>query len=838
MRFITLFTILVSISLRLNSQTAITLQINPIFTVNTSPSSITLTNTSSNLSLMGNQYIPTGTDGSIKVTYSQNQPLRTKVGFGLGIVENCRVHTFKNSYLIMIDDYYNLKVFKPITLNPDGSEPPVEPFARCWGEPNKYDAAGQTYEIKKVGNQIQFYRNGEPIIDCQTSQVASVTDASLTSKNIVPIIVYYDDPQSYPKSGSLDPNYTVSSTINISAQSTGTTILTPTTLYNNCIATPTNNGIDIFASAQCDQIFNFNTANGSNNSIQFNPNSNLGVETEILTNAIYSKQIGANEDGGIEFEVSQYQATDNFSIGFKSSDNKTYYFSFASNDVKILNNGNVVTPSPLVPSRNGRFSIAKVGNTLNFYNGIFLVGSVNLVSNVTLTMDYVPSSSINANIVLCFKRTSASDGVEGETFIVLKRDIDASYAKLIDDKIRIQFRGDYNSTDDEARIKIFDKKRNILLDQKLTNCKVGTNFKQIGLSNLSFNNNEVYTLELTANKGEKYCTRFLPVGGSAPTPFVVIPPIINKNAIPDITINCVSEIPTATPTVTDGYTGAPVSLSYTKETMSKIGCINCLEKVLRIWEGQDSKCYPVKVVQVVTINDVTPPIFTSTIPPHSTISCLGTLPPLFNTLPTATDCNASAKVVEEQIISYETQGEVTTYLWTAIDDCGNKTVATARVLRANGCPTIDVVKGFPADKQIVNPVVSCNAFSLIPASYTCTPTPTQIGATINVEANDPKILLISECLKDDIPPIATDDCDVTLNMTIKYSIKCDVGGYYVFKKWIFTDRNNRWSYYTQIIKVFSPTTQLLIRTVPSATPLANNEVERTVSSCNPTNSGS
>jgi hypothetical protein len=292
----------------------------------------------------------------------------------------------------------------------------------------------------------------------------------------------------------------------------------------------------------------------------------------------------------------------------------------------------------------------------------------------------------------------------------------------------------------------------------------------------------------------------------------IVPPIIDKSTIADVVITCPNQMPTSNPTVTDGYTGAAITLSYREEKMTKTGCVNCFEKVLRIWEGQDSKCYPVKVIQAVTIKTDILPTFTSTPPQPQTTNC-GTIASF--TIPSATGPCGSIIPKEEQVVSYESVGKIITYKWTITDDCGNTAVQTSTITFTDAnCPTINTTQGLPLDRVIQDPLVECNKYDLSATTYTCN---SPIGVIQEVEANDPRIQLIAGCLKDDFPPLATDDCDNSLDMTIKYSIICDIGGYYVLKRWIFTDDAQKSVFYTQIIKVFGPKTAL----TPAPQPLLN-----------------
>lgn len=581
--------------------------------------------------------------------------------------------------------------------------------------------------------------------------------------------------------------------------------------------------------AQNDQRFVIKTVKGINDYIELNENSLIiGNESEITPTSFISKQLGVGESGGIEFDVTLYQTTDAFSVGFRTSDNKLYAFNFANNEVKIFNNGTLQAPTSVITNSNGKFFINKVGNNLKFFFGLTQVGTITIGSTVSLSAEFISTNSIQANIDLRFKKPSHSEAVEGETYLIPNREIAGGYVKLKDDIIRFQYKEDYNTLEDDVRIKIFDKKHTLIAEKKITDNKLGTNFRQYNISTLSLNRNDLYLLELTANKGEQYYVRFLPNGGNPIQPPLVIPPIVNATSIPNVTIACLSQMPTQNPTATDGYNITEISLTYREERMMKAGCSNCSEKVLRIWEGQDSKCYPLKIVQVVTVNDDIPP--TISVPSPVTINYNQPIPAF---IATANDNCGNVTIKEEQIISYNSIGEVITYNWIATDECGNsssnKSTITIQDLQ---CPLINLAS-VPDDKivgdmfecistPVISAIISGSGAGArgIPNPTTTTPQkPTKkapknstINCTCNgkvltgVDETEPKIEAIVECLKNDITPVATDDYDNSLDLKIEYTIECQPGkcGYYVFKKWIFTDDTGKWSSYTQKITVQSP----------------------------------
>lgn len=90
----------------------------------------------------------------------------------------------------------------------------------------------------------------------------------------------------------------------------------------------------------------------------------------------------------------------------------------------------------------------------------------------------------------------------------LKQQLDAGYIQLEDDKLRIKFQQDYavGSSGEIINYKIYKWDRTSYSGS--FNASYGINWEEIDLSVLGLNNNEHYTIEFEANKGEKYVLRF------------------------------------------------------------------------------------------------------------------------------------------------------------------------------------------------------------------------------------------------------------------------------------------------------------------------------------------
>ena len=132
----------------------------------------------------------------------------------------------------------------------------------------------------------------------------------------------------------------------------------------------------------------------------------------------------------------------------------------------------------------------------------------------------------------------------------------------------------------------------------------------------------------------------------------------------DVTIDCSASTDpanTGTATATDDCSGVTV-------TYSDVSTGSCPEVLTRTWTAEDDCGNVSTCVQVITIDDTTPPSLTC--PGDVTIDCSASTDPANTGTATATD-DCSGVTVTYSDVSTGSCPEVLTRTWTAEDDCGN-----------------------------------------------------------------------------------------------------------------------------------------------------------------------
>lgn len=579
--------------------------------------------------------------------------------------------------------------------------------------------------------------------------------------------------------------------------------------------------------ADCDQYFVFNTKNPTGSSIELLENTVINPEAEINPTNITSKTIAVDEDVVIEFDVTQYNINDFFTVGLKSDEgsSKQYNFSFKNNNiVKIFNGTTEQDLTTAVTSPNSKFFIKKVGNVLTFYSGSTtnLVGTITLLNSAALMIYFNATTATNANIGLCLKRgLRVSEGGEALTYYNPKKGIDGSYVKLTDNKLRIKFKQEYNanSTEEKPKVNIIKSDRS-MTSVSLSSVKVGTNWKEIDISSLNLPVNNIHTLELVSNKGEKSYLKFLPKDGVLPAPFEVKPVTIT-NAPSDITVSCYDQVAnTPAPQIKDGYTGNTLTPTYRLERAFNNTCTPCNEKLLRIWEGVDSKCYPYKVTQVVTVVDIDKPKFTVSSLPDLTgvVYCsafdMANVASYFSgtATPTAVDegsCEAPTVTGPTFEVDYIGCDKIVRGVWTATDKCGNTATLEQKMKVTYESLSFINDADVPSSINNVNLGECYTPDIVIDYSQLC-PSCATGNCGVVLPADHPFILSVLNCINDDIIPITKGGCDSKIDMTTEYKVYCGASsnggqGYYVLRTWTFKSGCGNSLCKWQWIKVNNPT---------------------------------
>ena len=312
--------------------------------------------------------------------------------------------------------------------------------------------------------------------------------------------------------------------------------------------------------------------------------------------------------------------------------------------------------------------------------------------------------------------------------------------------------------------------------------------------------------------------------------------------VPDpITVNCEAIPPVGSPAANDNC-DASVSIIYNGETRVNGSCSNNY-KLNRSWTATDNCGNTIIATQIITVQDITSPFFTS-IPAPVTASC--------ESLPGVGTPLASDNCTPNVLISY--LGESTpgsggacpgNYAiirsWSAQDACGNSSTATQAITVQD--MTAPVVLSVPADAvvscasipSVASPTATdnCDATPTIlytgatringncPNSYTqkrqwtisddCGNSTTAVQTLTVQDITSPVFTLVPAPLTvscENIPavglPVATDDCAASVSVTYNGATRTDglcPDSYTLNRKWTATDSCGNTSSAVQLITV-------------------------------------
>jgi gliding motility-associated-like protein len=203
-----------------------------------------------------------------------------------------------------------------------------------------------------------------------------------------------------------------------------------------------------------------------------------------------------------------------------------------------------------------------------------------------------------------------------------------------------------------------------------------------------------------------------------------IDPVFTTTAPANITVSC-DAVPTpATMTAADNCGIATVDLTETIKTNPQ-GCSG-MYSIIRTWTASDACGNSVSAVQVIDVQDVTAPTFVETLPADAAVSCdaIPTAPIL-----TAVDnCGDATVAFNETIVPGACpSSSVITRTWTATDACGNPTIHTQTI-------TVSDNAGPVLDGTIESPVnVSCSEIPAVPTP-TFTDNCSAVGTPVYAEA--------------------------------------------------------------------------------------------------------
>ncbi|MBL7806381.1 MAG: HYR domain-containing protein, partial [Saprospiraceae bacterium] len=240
-----------------------------------------------------------------------------------------------------------------------------------------------------------------------------------------------------------------------------------------------------------------------------------------------------------------------------------------------------------------------------------------------------------------------------------------------------------------------------------------------------------------------------------------------------VTVSCESIPPVDTPEATDNCAAA-VTITYNGAVRTDGACLDSYT-LERSWTAADSCGNTSIATQIITVQDITPPVFIF-VPADATVEC-SDIPPL--DFPRATDnCDISVSITylgEQRTDGNCPYNYTLTRSWVAEDNCGNIAEAT-QVLTV---------------RDITAPV-----FTFVP-----------VPVTVNCDA---------------IPavgtPTATDNCDPNVNIIYlgegKTNGNCS-GNYTLLRTWVAQDACSNFTITTQLITV-QDITSPVVTSVPAA----------------------
>lgn len=203
---------------------------------------------------------------------------------------------------------------------------------------------------------------------------------------------------------------------------------------------------------------------------------------------------------------------------------------------------------------------------------------------------------------------------------------------------------------------------------------------------------------ICANSGT-YTNTFT-VSDDCGNPGTVYTQVITINDITDPEITCPNSVSidcdesynpanTGSPVVTDNCDPSP-AVTYSDVIIPGF-CPNAFT-IQRTWTATDACGNYISCMQVISVQDVSPPVLAG-VPPDATVPCDAIPnPPIV----TATDnCDLSVTVNYTQVINVTNGCGSITRTWTATDDCGNTVTATQLLTVVDLAPP--VLQGVPAD---------------------------------------------------------------------------------------------------------------------------------------------
>ncbi len=340
----------------------------------------------------------------------------------------------------------------------------------------------------------------------------------------------------------------------------------------------------------------------------------------------------------------------------------------------------------------------------------------------------------------------------------------------------------------------------------------------------------IRTWTATDNCGnQSFGSQILTVGDFEPPVFTIIPE--------DVTVDCSTIPPPPASMVSYDSCDVTTTVDIFYNELELIIGDSCNYTITRTWTSADACGNEGTIAQVITVQDITPPVFAN-VPADITVDC-GAIPAPIN--PTATDncTSATINLVESEPASSCSGNYTILRTWTATDNCGNQSTAEQYVLVVDSNPP--ALTGVPADATVncsaipspanvqaiddcaANIVVDfvettvaggCSSGGIITRTWTasdsCGNSATASQQIVVLDQSPPVITSMPAdvtigCL--DTPtvdyPTATDNCD--LSVTISYSDQIVIencpNNYSILRTWLVVDDCNNQTSQIQTITV-------------------------------------
>ncbi len=204
----------------------------------------------------------------------------------------------------------------------------------------------------------------------------------------------------------------------------------------------------------------------------------------------------------------------------------------------------------------------------------------------------------------------------------------------------------------------------------------------------------------------------------------VTPPVLTGCST-DVSVQCLADVPAAVNVTALDDCDGPLAVNY-NDTQSNPGS-SCNNVITRTWTAVDQCGNQAQCVQIITVNDTTPPQITC--PLDLTVQCLNNVPPDFAGGTVTDNCDPNPVVTHVSDQTVGTCPAVTTRTYRAVDACGNASTCVQTITAIDETPPVIVCPG--------DVTVECDQ-------------PTEPNVTGEATATDncdlPIIIVYSDCL--------------------------------------------------------------------------------------------